>query len=218
MNSNFISFKNLVDSYELNQINYTYLNRNALSLLKTDIPNTKYRVGERFILNIINLFEKDKIVTTDNFDFTGYADSFFNICREKNYKISVYGGSDSELNFFVNNLRQSYDLSFVDLYHGYMSSDFYVKRIADFSADIVILGLGNPKQNIVLANSAYEGKTGIHTCGAFISQYSIRFNRSNNLPRWLYRSITEKNHFFRTIKLTLTSVFKIFYFYIFIKK
>jgi UDP-N-acetyl-D-mannosaminuronic acid transferase (WecB/TagA/CpsF family) len=206
MEKTFVNFEDLINKVELSKINYTYVNRNSLNLLDKDIPNTELRVGERYILFLLNIFRSEKIQSTNNFDFNGYGHKFFELCQKNKYSISLYGGTDMEMKKFKSIIANRYNLEIINAHNGYEEIEFYVHQIMKNHSDVKILSLGNPKQNDILEILANQGILGMHTCGAFISQESLP-KRNPILPTWLFRSLTEKKHFFRTISTTISSAF-----------
>ena len=212
MDTKYISFKEVLKKYNLNEINYTYINRKSLELLSDNDNNIKLRVGEKFILTLTNFFNVTNLKNTDNFDFSGYASDFFSVCQNKSYKMAIYGGSLEENSKFIKKISSKFKVNIVDGKHGFFDNNYYVDRVKSLKVDIVLLGLGNPKQNIILSKLSKLSITGIHTCGAFISQEASsdkNYYNSSKLPRWLVRSFKEKGHFTRVLWTSLTSFFKI---------
>ena len=213
MEKKITDFQNYLSRYNLTGSNLGYINRLNINLLYKNHNNINFRVGEKYVLNLLRKVRITNVDLTDNFDFTGFAHQFFNLCCEKNYTISIYGGSSDEIKSFVNKINSIYNLNIVDYFDGYQPEIFYLDRVKTVNSDIKILGLGNPKQDDILLKLAQSNFLGIYTCGGFISQESrFKNNFYDNysfLPRWAIRSIFEKNHFKRVFFSSLTSLFKI---------
>ncbi|WP_417372178.1 WecB/TagA/CpsF family glycosyltransferase [Gelidibacter japonicus] len=136
-------------------------------------------------------------------DFSSYFSEMFLFCEKFQKKLVFVGGSNSELVNFISQIEKSFPtLKIQGALDGYFSdeeSNIIAKDILDMRPDIVILGLGTPKQEIfaiLLKSMGFNGN--IYTCGAFISQTALK--GVNYYPeiintlhlRWLYRIFKEK--------------------------
>lgn len=201
----------IIDKGDLSRVNTTYINRKSLNLLTCDYPNTFLRVGERYVALLLWLFRFRKGRETENFDYTGFALQFFEHCETHGFSVLLLGGELKEVDVFIRKLKVFCPNLNVEGYNGYMGVDECVLRYVNIKPDICVLGLGNPKQNLVLDRLANLGYVGIHTCGAFISQEGrlVPVYSKGRLPRWVMRSLKERGHFKRVLITSFTSLITI---------
>jgi len=138
-----------------------------------------------------------------SFDFTSLADVAFTEWSLNKKKIAIYGASDQDLELFIKKIKVKYDIYIVDKCNGYMSNSHYVERSKEVNADVVLLGLGSKRQEIV-CNDIFADT--VVTCGAFITQtanshgltYYPRWAKRSGFL-WLYRVLMEKGHYKRLL-------------------
>ena len=139
----------------------------------------------------------------NSFDFTSLADSAFAEWSLNKKKIAIYGATDQDLQLFTERIKVKYDINIVDTCNGYRSNNYYVERSKEVNADVVLLGLGIRRQEIVCNDIVADT---VVTCGAFITQtansHSLTYyprwaKRSGFL--WLYRVLMEKGHYKRLL-------------------
>ena len=146
-----------------------------------------------FLTHLLNLFGKDCVRTS--FDFTSLAANVLEDAQSSGNSILFIGGLESELNSFSNNILQLYPLLKFNCIHGYHHDySVYFNFIINNKPSIIIIGLGFPKQELFLRNIVkyYDNFIG-YTCGAFISQTSIKSQYYPRLVnklnlRWFYRA------------------------------
>lgn len=186
---------------QLSQINTTYVNRKSIDLLTSSYQNTFLRVGEKYVALLLRLLNLRKTSETENFDYSGFAAKFFDSCVAEGYNLLVIGGKRDELSIFIGKLKTRFPGIKVVSEQGFSNLEHYIKLYEEIMPDVCVLGLGNPKQNILLELLANKGYVGIHTCGAFISQEGRHspVYTSKRVPRWFQRSIKEKGHFKRVL-------------------
>lgn len=151
-----------------------------------------------FMTSVFRLFLTFQCpVKRQSFDFTSLAPKVFTYCVENKKSVFFAGGSKREVEDFVEKITSLYsDLDVSGFINGYESIEEIASAVKDSSADVVILGLGSIKQDIV-ANKVKDDAT-CFTCGAFISQtansdgndyYPHIINKLN--LRWLFRILKE---------------------------
>lgn len=135
-----------------------------------------------------------------SFDYTSAADLVFKWCEHNRKTLCVIGSTEENIEKFCFHLRGSYPrLSLVRCFSGYHSNeDEIVSAVLKESPDVVICGMGAPKQDKFLMKLKVAGFKGVsYTCGGFIHQtagsngiYYPSFFNKNGL-RWLYRCVNE---------------------------
>lgn len=143
-----------------------------------------------------------------NFDFSGIASKVLaRIAESDSRNILFCGGSQSDIDTFIEYIKDEYPLlkSRAKGINGYYVEEVIVEEACKY--EIVVLGLGSPKQEIVGEKILAQGKVDLLlTCGAFITQtanskgkkYYPRWAEVFSL-RWLYRMLNERGHYKRLI-------------------
>ena len=206
----FRTWKSIYASDVVRETNLTYINRKSLSLIEYPGDNLCIRCGERFVLHICKFLNLVDIDVAENMDFSGFAHEFFELASDRRYVVSIYGGTSTDLEIFTKKLLEDYNLTFNNLIHGYLESKDYVTLLQEDTADLKLLGLGNPKQNEVIKTAAEKGITGMYTCGAFISQHASTDSSQyykGYWPRWIQRSLKERNHLRRTVVTSIQTIY-----------
>ena len=150
-------------------------------------------------------------VNRKSFDMTSLAPIIFEKSVQNNQKIYFVGAKQDEIQKFIVNIQRKFDkLEIIGFRNGYFSSfeerSDVLKKIDFLNPDIVIIGMGTPKQEQFLIDLKKLGWKGTgYTCGGFIHQtakginyYPEFFNKFN--LRWLYRFVDERRVFIRTVK------------------
>lgn len=177
-------------------INYFINGANALHFFinKDKFIYTKLYSDGLFLTFLLNLFGKNCIRTS--FDFTSLAKIVLEDAEICSKSILFIGGSDLDIIKFRKNIKNAYPLLNFYCIHGYHScQSIYLNEINKYNPDILVVGLGYPKQELFYNNliNHYDNFIG-YTCGAFISQTS---NNINYYPkyidkynlRWVYRAL-----------------------------
>lgn len=147
-------------------------------------------------------------VQRKSFDMTSLAGEIFEWAVQNGRSVYLVGTTEKLISEAVNNICAKYpDLKVVGYNHGFLEStsdrEHIFSKIRDAGADIVVAGMGTPKQEeflIQLKTSGWQG-TGF-TCGGFFHQtasgiqYYPRWADRLNL-RWLYRIYDEPKLFSR---------------------
>ena len=191
----------------VNPYSYMVLKANLEVIKKVD-----YWFCDGYLLCFLsNLIRRrgDKINRT-SFDFSSIANLVFEkACLDK-LRIVLIGGNEKEVNLAKDNLIIKYhSLQIVAAIGGYFKEsklDNILDNINSLQPDIVIVGMGTPKQEIISYQIKCKLTKGalIFTCGGFITQTSISLdfynNWSKNNFRWLQRAIMFKHVRRRLIK------------------
>lgn len=137
-----------------------------------------------------------------SFDMTSLAPKVFERCINSDKSIYFIGSDDASINSFITRIQNEYPrLNIVGFRNGYFKNDreynSAVKLIVETQPDVLVVGMGTPKQEQFLIDFKKTGGKGIgYTCGGFIHQtakginYYPKFFNQYNL-RWLYRIIDE---------------------------
>jgi N-acetylglucosaminyldiphosphoundecaprenol N-acetyl-beta-D-mannosaminyltransferase len=139
-----------------------------------------------------------------SFDFTSLANPVFEYCSESGAGVYFLGSSQSDLSEFLDVIKVRHPtLNIVGAANGYFDDEASDSRASDIiqsGAEVVILGMGAPKQDdfsISLRNAGFKGTS--FTCGGFMHQtasshgdyYPKIINRLN--LRFIYRMLKEPN-------------------------
>lgn len=154
-------------------------------------------------VSLFKLFRiNNSLIKRYSFDMTSLAPLVFEHSILHHKKIALIGGREDDIVKSKTNIERYYpDVNISFIHNGYF--DFENERTLIFDSiiankiDIVIVGLGTPKQEQFLLDLKTKGWNGIgYTCGAFITQvssglfYYPRYINTLQL-RWLYRLIKE---------------------------
>ncbi|WP_425419066.1 WecB/TagA/CpsF family glycosyltransferase [Oricola indica] len=169
----------------------------------------------QFLCIMHNIFSNRKISRL-SFDFSSAAHRVFCFCRENRLRVAFIGGTADEVTAAIEYLQDAYKGMEICFYaSGYFNDeriDALHNSIIESRPDVVVTGLGTPKQEFFAAklceaaDTRTDGKAMlIFTCGAFISQtassgdYYPEWVKRYNL-RWLYRAILEPHVRIRLLK------------------
>ena len=179
----------------LNPHTYNYFRHNLDLIYNVD----GIRFDGLFMTAVLKFFCIN-VPERQSFDMTSLAPYVLRKAIEKNYRIYVCGGTDSDVKKFIEIIKTEFEgINVVGCRNGYFNNNEFstvVEDIIDHCPDIVILGLGGKKQEIVASQLKPFIDAYIFTCGAFISQttkeahYYPTFINKYNL-RWLYRFYKE---------------------------
>ncbi|MBA6349451.1 WecB/TagA/CpsF family glycosyltransferase [Colwellia sp. BRX8-9] len=189
----------------LNPSTYNYFRKNMDLIENVD----GVRFDGIFMSSFLKLFGIN-VPKRQSFDMTSLAPQVFEKAEKEGLTLFFCGGADEDVNKFCQIIQSKYkNLQIAGKRNGYFSDDDFSKvkdEIIKDKPDIVILGLGGRKQEVVASKLTPFINGYIFTCGAFISQTTKRIdfypkyiNRLN--LRWAYRFIVEP----RTIKRVLIS-------------
>lgn len=137
-----------------------------------------------------------------SFDMTSIVPVLVDYCIRNEKSVYFIGSLEKEINSSILLLKRNYpDLNVIGYRHGYFkTTDSYnsvLDEIVKLNPDIVVCGMGTPKQEGFLIDLNSAGFKGVSfTCGGFLHQsapnlyYYPKFIDRLNL-RWLYRIIDE---------------------------
>lgn len=141
-------------------------------------------------------------VTRKSFDMTSLAPEVFSQAIEKNQSVYFVGTTPEDIVIAVEKIADRFKgLNIIGFHHGYLDdkakAQLVMSDINNKSADIVIVGMGAPRQESFLINLRNTGWKGTgFTCGGFFHQtaskmdYYPKWADKFNL-RWLYRIYDE---------------------------
>jgi N-acetylglucosaminyldiphosphoundecaprenol N-acetyl-beta-D-mannosaminyltransferase len=133
-----------------------------------------------------------------SFDSTGIAPAVFGLAEQFGRTVALVGGRPGIAEAAARQIRQRFPrLDIAAAVDGYRNVDDLVEVIRPLDPDIVVCGMGAPRQEIFLAALGSAGWRGVgFTCGGYLDQlvgafdfYPAFINRLN--LRWLYRLIRE---------------------------
>jgi N-acetylglucosaminyldiphosphoundecaprenol N-acetyl-beta-D-mannosaminyltransferase len=131
-----------------------------------------------------------------SFDMTSLAPIIFNMAQKKQMRIYLCGGTESDVKSFTSIIQDRFrGINVVGSCSGYFDDedfDSIKEGIVKNNPDLVILGLGGKKQEIIASKLAPFVDSHIFTCGAFISQTTERISYYPEIIdrynlRWAYR-------------------------------
>jgi len=184
--------------------------------IRLSIDNTFFypdSSGIYFILKIIyhrysNSFKR--LVSTD------FHYSLLEIGEKNKYKFYFLGDTTDTLSRFREKILEKYpQLEIVGLSNGYedLNSKNLITQINDSGADILLIGLGVPKQEEwLIKNSTFLNVSVRITVGAFFTFYSGKIKRAPKLMRklyleWLFRFIHEPKRLFERYVIEFPKTF-----------
>ena len=148
-----------------------------------------YAVDGRLLVVLHNLFHRTKLVR-QSFDFTSLAGEVFEKCLRNEWRVGIVGGSAGEPEKAARNIRTLYpELQLAFLHHGYLSEpevrDSCVSKLKEAAIDVLICGMGTPKQEEFLLLAREKGAfKWAFTCGGFVSQTA---EATHYYPRFVMR-------------------------------
>ena len=141
-----------------------------------------------------------------SFDMSSLADAFFKRMLTEKASLMLVGGKPGVTDATGEKLRKYYPgLKIVETTHGYDSVEVEVEQIMRIKPDVVIVGMGIPKQEALLVALHTAGYKGFAiTCGGFFDQY-LESHENYYYPklinrwnlRFLYRLLKEPRRLWR---------------------
>lgn len=189
--------KGKVISY-INVFNYIQLRKDPKFVNKID----KFTLDGVLLLVIVRILYNKKFKRLSP-DFSSYFTELFELCEKDNKTFFFLGASNNEMHSFKKLIKNKYPklpiLGYNDGYFNESEEEELINKIIFLKPDILLIGLGTPKQELLSIKIKKQGYNGtIYNCGAFISQtankglqYYPKYINKLHL-RWLYRLITEK--------------------------
>jgi exopolysaccharide biosynthesis WecB/TagA/CpsF family protein len=152
------------------------------------------------LVRLNNFLYPGKLINRYSFDFTSLAPVVFKHAIEKNMKVALVGGSETEISMAVDVLSNRFPLLDITFSRsGYFANDVeFNKSLVDMKKlgiNVVICGMGTPLQEkyIIECKEQLPDLRYGFTCGGFLSQISSREDYFNPLLnklnlRWLQRA------------------------------
>lgn len=160
---------------------------------------------------LTNRFRKDKVDRV-SFDFSSIAEDVFVHASKRGKQIALIGGTGAELEDAQSYLAHRFNpLDIVYAHNGFFGNDVErqncIRQLAESTADIVIVGMGTPKQEEFLLKIKDElSKPALlFTCGGFLTQtgldgdfYPAWVKKCG--ARWFYRAVRQPHVRQRIVK------------------
>lgn len=193
-------------------VNTTFLNLYSYMLNRKNVRYFESFVDVRVDgILLVYLFRMFGVrVARTSFDFTSIANSYFELCCIKEYKIFFVGTEQKHLDGFLVKIKSEYpNLKIVGSRNGYFDDEVdyesALKNILVSNPETILVGMGSPYQEKLasdLCDLGWEGAA--YTCGGFMHQtasaeeleYYPEWMDKLNL-RWLYRIYDEPKLFTR---------------------
>jgi UDP-Gal:alpha-D-GlcNAc-diphosphoundecaprenol beta-1,4-galactosyltransferase len=189
----------------INPFNYQIFRNGTL-----DLTFTSYVVDGIYMSKLIGIIfhNNPNHYVRQSFDMTAIAPAVFDHCIKHGLSIYFAGGSEIEIARFTEIIKSHYpELSICGSSNGYRPEHEIIAGIEALAPDVVILGLGNQKQEVVAITAFARHPAVYFTCGAFISQTANSVRGRYYPPiinklhlRWLYRFFREP-HVIRRVLL-----------------
>ncbi len=139
-----------------------------------------------------------------SFDMSSLAGPFFEAVQKAKATIMFIGGKPGVDEEFISKLHGNMpELKIIGSQHGFGEIPDKVVAVMKKNPDVVIVGMGSPRQEaflVTLRDAGYEGVA--MTCGGFLDQYLLsdpyypKWIDKYNL-RWLYRLYMEPSRLWR---------------------
>ncbi|WP_297704320.1 WecB/TagA/CpsF family glycosyltransferase [uncultured Eudoraea sp.] len=179
----------------LNIYNYKILRKNREVLERID----HFTLDGIMLILFIRIFMGKKIKRKAP-DFSSYFKDMFAHFEVKHKRIVFIGGSESEIEKFVEIVKYYYPkLDVVAFFNGFnIDEEQLIQKVISKKTDVVIIGMGTPLQELLMIKMKKMGFQGsCFTCGAFITQTAI--GGKNYFPhlidklhlRWAFRIYKE---------------------------
>ena len=122
---------------------------------------------------------------------------------ERGYSVAFLGSRPETIKKAVSRVKEQYpDLNLVGYVDGYISETEQIKRLQTMKADVLIVGMGMPKQEMWIARNQKDLPFSVFLSGGAVFDYLSKeisrapeWMRSRGLE-WLYRFILEPRRMF----------------------
>jgi N-acetylglucosaminyldiphosphoundecaprenol N-acetyl-beta-D-mannosaminyltransferase len=140
-----------------------------------------------------------------SFDFSSVAHDVLQFAVDNTLKVALIGAKPGLVEKAAKNYQQMYaGLNIAYHHHGYLNEpeieDTVIEALNTISADIVICGMGTPRQEqfILTLKERLNSSALLFTCGGFIEQSAIKADYYHPLVkklglRWVQRAIMHKH-------------------------
>ena len=133
-----------------------------------------------------------------SFDSTSLAPRVFAFAREHGKSLVIVGGHPGVADVAADRIREAYPgIRILAALNGYVPPEMLLEKVAELDPDIVICGMGAPRQEAFLVSLADNGWSGVgFTCGGYLDHLGDRFDFYPAIVdrlnlRWLYRIARE---------------------------
>jgi alpha-1,3-mannosyltransferase len=199
-------------------LSVAFANANLLTMALSN-PTLKSRLADFLVLNDGLGVDLASLIIcgasfSENLNGTDFL-PFFLQNTAHDFRIFILGGHPGVANLSLLKLAQAFPRhQFVGCHHGYFPADKtadVIGQIRGSRADLVLVGLGNPVQELWLAQHLRETgcKVGF-AVGAYIDFSSGRVTRAPKLVRqlrieWMFRFLLEPQRLFKRYTIGATS-------------
>jgi len=118
-----------------------------------------------------------------------WIDELFTLCAEKSYRVYFLGDEEEVVRLFVEAVQKKHpDLQIAGYHHGFFNqkgaeNDRIIRGISASDADIIITGMGMPRQELWAAQAKQALNKGVFIAtGALFRWYS---GCEKRVPRWM---------------------------------
>jgi len=121
----------------------------------------------------------------------------------KGRRVAFWGTEEPFLTHAVRHSEAQFAVNVVSAHHGFAPVDTYINLAREFQPELVVLGMGMPKQEAVAARLATSGVPCLVVCGGAILDFlGGKVTRAPQWVRrigceWVFRLITEPKRLFR---------------------
>ncbi|MCB9217970.1 MAG: WecB/TagA/CpsF family glycosyltransferase [Ignavibacteriales bacterium] len=195
LTSEAIEKKNILNiiAYDFRHIlfNYNYFDKNSKYLFYPDSSG---------IFLILRIFYRAETQYFRRLVSTNFHYELLRISDKMNYKLFLLGDTTKTLNSFIEKINEKFiNIEIVGFVNGYgdIESPNLISKINNSNADILLVGLGVPKQEIWLIENSQKLNISVRiTVGAFFTFFSEKIKRAPIIYQklyleWLYRFFHE---------------------------
>lgn len=181
-----------------------FVNAHAMNLAAKDVQLLEALLGANYLFRdgsgMAILYRLMGLCSGLNMNGTDFIPKVLEMNRGK--RIAIWGTQEPYLSEAVLLIKQRYNLEVVSIHHGFEVIDFYIDLSKTVQADLILLGMGMPKQE-QLANQLRKSCTcSLIICGgAIIDFLGNKVSRSPSWMRrcgieWIYRLMREPKRLF----------------------
>ena len=181
----------------------SFVNAHAMNLAAVDVNfRTKLLRSDFLLVDGIGmkiLFNRIKLTYGINMNGTDYIPYLLE--RFKNKNMALYGSTTEVIKNVESYLSHH---TVVDSYHGFEDFDFYIQRIQETKPELILLGMGMPKQEIlsILIKEKISHHVLIVNGGAIVDFLGEKVTRAPDIflklnMEWIYRLMKEPRRLFK---------------------
>lgn len=123
--------------------------------------------------------------------------------KYKGKRIAIWGTQEPYLSEAATNINRRFNLEVVSIQHGFESIEYYTGLSKKIQVDLILLGMGMPKQEQLAHQLRKKNESTLIICGgAIIDFLGNKVSRAPNWIRqlgleWLYRLLCEPRRLFK---------------------